>query len=383
MAPRATPTFLQAGFRPFFLLAALGALVIMLRTLLVFSGLAPSPAGGPVQWHGHELLFGVLAAAMAGFLLTAVPNWTGARPVQGLPLLFLAVLWLLGRAALWPGAPNGWLGLLDVAFLPAAALLAFRPLLRGGSPRQWLPAGVILVFAATNAAWHVGATLGAPVLTDRAIAFAAMLVALLIAIIGGRITPAFTRNRMRAAGAQPLPRETGRRDVAALAASALAALAELGAPSAAAGAALVAGALHAVRLHGWRGSWAVRDPLLFALHAGYAWLVIGYLARAAPLLDIGSAGAWPLHGILAGGAGTMVLAVMARATLGHTGRPLRAGVTLTMALLLIQAAAIVRLAAPWSGVTAWILAAVLWCAAFGLFLGRCAPMLLGPRADAA
>lgn len=372
------PTFLQAGFRPFFLLAALAAVTVMVRTLLVFTGLADAPAGGPVSWHGHEMLFGYVAAAATGFLLTAVPNWTATAPVAGTPLLLLVLLWAVARAGLWGGEPAAWAIAADIAFLPAVALLATRPVWRRWQPRAWLPVGVALALGGANAAWHLGGILAAPVVADRALAFATMLIALLIAVIGGRITPAFTRNRMQADGAVPLPRPADWRDAAALAASAAVAVAELVHPLAAAALAAAAAVLHGVRLAGWRGSRAWRDPLLFVLHVGYAWLALGYLVRA---LDpvVAAAGAWALHGLLAGAAGTMTLAVMSRATLGHTGRPLRAGVVLVLAFVAVQGAAVARLAAPWTGTAAWTLAGVLWSAAFGLYLLRCGPMLLRPR----
>ncbi|MDZ7748341.1 MAG: NnrS family protein [Halofilum sp. (in: g-proteobacteria)] len=293
------PTLLLAGFRPFFLLGAVAAIVVMLRTVLVFSGAAASPAAGPVSWHGHEMLFGFVAATAAGFLLTAVPNWTGTAPVAGLPLALLAALWLAARAGLWGGDPAAWAIAADVAFLPAIALVATWPAWRQWRPRAWLPLGVVLVLGGVNASWHLGAALALPALGDRAVTVATMLIALLIAVIGGRITPAFTRNRMLAAGAGPPPRAGDARDGAALAASVLAVLAALAWPAATAPAAGAAALLHGLRLWGWRGGWTLRDPLLFVLHLGYAWLAAGYALHAlAPF--VGGGGAWGLHGLLAG-----------------------------------------------------------------------------------
>ncbi len=376
------PRPLTAGLRLFFPLAALAALVIVLRTVAVLHG-AGVPHGRPFAWHGHEMLFGYVAAAAAGFLLTAVPNWTGTQPASGIPLVLLLALWLAARIGLWSGDPAAWAVAADIVFLPAAALVAARPLWRAGNARRWLPVGVLLVIALGNGLWHLGAVVHAPALPQRALAFTTLAVAVLIAVIGGRIIPAFTRNRLRALDDPALPRDGDWRDAVAIAASAAAAFAELALPEAVAGLALIAAAAHAVRLIGWRGLRTWRDPLLFVLHIGYAWLAAGYA-----ILGLGSrlgppwSEAWALHGLLAGAIGTMTLGVMSRATLGHTGRPLRAGVILSAAFVAVQGAAVVRLLGPVAGPYAWRIAGGLWILAFALFLVRCGPMCLRARASA-
>lgn len=382
MSPPAWKSPFDAGFRLFFLLAPLAAIGVMVRTGMILAGSGEMPAGNPFAWHGHEMLFGYVAAAMAGFVLTAAPNWTGTEPVRGLPLVALAALWLLARIGLWDGEPAWWGIGADVAFLPAAALIAARPLYGRGTTRLWLPIAVILVVAGANGLWHAAGLLDLPLLPGRALAFATMVIATLIAVIGGRITPTFTRNRLNATGRGPLPRENDRRDIFAIGASALVAVAELIGPTAAAVLAIPAVILHAVRLWGWRGSRVVSDPLLFVLHVGYGWLVAGYAIRAAALFDPGLTDTWALHGLLVGAIGTMTLAVMSRATLGHTGRDLHAGVILTTAFVLMQAAALVRLLAAWIGPDAWSVAGMLWSGAFILFLVRCGPMLVRARVDA-
>ena len=374
------PTALQAGFRLFFALAALASIVVMLRTGLALRGVG-LPDGNPFLWHAHEMLFGYVAAVIAGFLLTAVPNWTGTRPLAGAPLAFLGGLWLLARIGLWDAAPGWWGMAADLLFLPATALLASRPLWRTRDARRWLPIAVVLVLAATNGLWYGASVLGQPALASRALAVATTLIALLIAIIGGRIIPAFTRNRLRAEGAGLLPREADWRDGLAIGASVFVVVAELIAPGAAPAFAALAAALHAVRLYGWCGLRVLRDPLLFVLHIGYGWLALGYGIHALALLGPGWGGAWGLHGLLVGAIGTMTLAVMSRATLGHTGRTLRAGVALTSAFVAVQAAVIVRLLDPVLGAQAWYAAGTLWVLAFGLFLVRCGPMLARPRAE--
>lgn len=375
------PLLFSIGFRPFFLLAAVAAIAVVARTVSVLHGVAV-PAGNPFAWHGHEMLFGFVAAVIAGFLLTAMPNWTGTTPVAGAPLAALAALWLLGRTGLWAGWPEWWAIAADAAFLPAVALIVSRPLWRGGPARHWLPIAILLLLAAANGLWHAAAWLGQPALTGRALAFATMLVALMIAVMGGRIVPAFTRTHLERGGAGARPRAGDWRDPLALGASAVVAAAEYVAPEAAAALALVAAAAHALRLHGWCGLRVLRDPLLFVLHVGYAWLAIGYAVRGLALLGPQWGGAWALHGLLVGAIGTMILAMLARVTLGHTGRALRAGLTLTTAFIAIQGAAVVRLLDFWLGADAWRVAGALWVLAFGLYLVRCGPMLVLPRADA-
>ena len=375
------PLPFTAGFRLFFPLAAIATLAIMLRTVLILHG-GDAPAGNPFTWHGHEMLFGYVAAAVAGFILTAVPNWTGTRPVSGLPLVALFLLWITARIGLWSGDPAGWAIAADIAFLPAAALVASRPLWSGGKARQWLPVGVIITLGLANALWHLGPVINAPALPSRALIFTTLLIATLIAVIGGRIIPAFTRNHLRKRGASVEPRATDLRDGLAIAASVATALAEPGAPGLVAWLALAAGVLHGIRLYGWRGLSTWRDPLLFILHVGYGWLAVGYLMLGFGMLSAGWSDTWALHGILTGAIGTMTLAVMTRATFGHTGRPLQAGVVMTTAFVAIQGAIVIRLLGPVVGPHAWHVAGVLWSTAFLLFLLRCGPMWLRPRVAA-
>lgn len=380
MTPASLPVVFTAGFRPFFLLAAIAAVAVVVRTVLVLHGIG-LPSANPFGWHGHEMLFGYVAAVMAGFLFTAIPNWTATAPVSGFPLALVAAVWLLARIGLWDGQPEWWSVAADLAFLPAVALFAGRPLIGGGSLRRWLPVGVLLVLAVANLLWHTAVALGQPALASRALFFATMLVALQIAVIGGRVVPAFTRNYLATRGSTVMPREMDLRDGLALAVSAAVALAEFVHPATAAGLAALAAVLHAARLYGWLGWRTWRNPLLFVLHVGYGWLALGYAIRASALIGPQWSGPWALHGLLVGAIGTMTLAMMARATLGHTGRALQAGAILTAGFVAIQGAALVRLLDPWIGADAWRIAGVLWMVAFALFLVRCGPMLLTRRVD--
>jgi len=372
-----TPLLLSAAFRPFFLCAGIAAVVAMLRVVAVLAGLESAPSMGPFAWHGREMVFGFIAAAIAGFLLTAVPNWTNTPPVRGGPLAGLLALWLIARVDWWDGAAAGWGVFADVAFLPGVAAIAAARIGWPGRLRQWLPVLAAVAIAGANAAWHASAHVGW-LSASHTLEVTTLAIALLIAVIGGRITPAFTRNRLSQQQA-PAPRADDARDWLALGASAGVVLAAAAWPPAAPALAGVAAAAHAGRLWGWRGTRVVGDPLLFVLHIGYAWLAVGYGVYALAPVVAGWHGAFALHGLLVGAAGTMTLAVMSRATLGHTGRALRAGAVLTSAFVAVQLAALTRLAAPWLGSMAWTSAGVFWVAAFGIFLAYCGPMLLRPR----
>lgn len=373
---------LAAGFRPFFLAAGLWAAVAMALWLLMLRGALALPTGfDPVLWHLHELLFGFIGAAIAGFLLTAIPNWTGRLPLQGWPLASLVLLWALGRLAV---ALSAWTGPLlaaaaDLSFLAALAIVAGREILAG---RNWrnLPVLVALgLLIAANAMIHA-AGLAGPGWAEAGKRLAIATILLLIALIGGRILPSFTTNWLRQRGAAALPAPFGRFDKAALAigALALAAWVGLGLTPASGGALILAAAVHAVRLARWRG-WATRaEPLLWVLHLGYGWLPAG--------LALLGAAAWrpalattALHALTAGAMGTMTLAVMTRASLGHSKRPLTAGTGTLTAYLLAQAAVLLRLLAPFLGAgyaAALDMAGGLWIAAFALFVGLYLPLYL-------
>lgn len=376
------PALFSFGFRPFFMGAATWAAVAVPVWIWAYSD------GGAMtvdrDWHVHEMLFGYLGGVAAGFLLTAVPNWTGRLPVAGAPLAGLYALWVAGRIAmlLAPGFPVS-AAVVDAAFLVIFAVVVWREVLAG---RNWRNAPVCLLvtlLAAANLAFHarlVWPEAGPP--AERA-ALAAM--AMLIALIGGRITPSFTRNWMAQNHMTPLPAPFGALDRAALAACVAALGAWIAAPQhPASGALLVlAGAGVLARLARWRGALTLPEPLVWSLHAGYAWLGAALVLIGASIL---APGAVPrtagLHALTAGAAGVMTLAVMTRATLGHTGRARRAD-DLTMAVYLaVNAAAGLRVAAPFAGpgqTMLLIAAAVMWTCAFAGFLWGYAPMLVRGR----
>ncbi|MBK1666311.1 protein NnrS [Rhodospirillum rubrum] len=381
-------SFLSLGFRPFFLAAGLWAALAMGLWLPWLIGAAEAPtAFAPVDWHVHEMLFGYAGAAVAGFLLTAVPNWTGQPPLVGAPLLALAGLWALGRLAILTSAGLGGetAAVLDVALPILLALWTARALMRSGNRRNLVVVGLVLLLALASALHHAGA-LGLAETTRLGQRLGIATYVMMISLIGGRIIPTFTRNWLSGPGKTTdsglLPPDFGAVDRAALILTALtlaAWVADLG--LAWAPLALAAGLAQALRLGRWRG-WATRrEPLLIILHLGYVWLPIGLILLAAAgiglLPEVAAA-----HALGVGAFGTMILAVMTRAILGHTGRPLRAGPATTALFALLLAAVILRVlsaALPDLGLWALHASASLWILAHLGFLILYGPMLLRKR----
>jgi uncharacterized protein involved in response to NO len=379
---------LAYGFRPFFFLAGLSAVLVLAVWLAAMAGVLVVPtAFAPPTWHAHEMLFGFAVAAIAGFLLTAVPNWTGRLPLQGGPLLGLVSLWLAGRLAVALSAVLGaWAAAaIDLAFPTVLLFVAAREIVAG---KNWgnLPilSAVVSLLVADGLMHAEALDLGAWAATGWRLAISTAI--FLIAMIGGRIVPSFTRNWLakRSGGAMPVP--FGQLDRLALGVTivALAAWTALPGTGAAAALAAIAAALNAVRLYRWRGYRTLADPLVFVLHVGYAWVPLGLgllaLAQGTDLLPESAA----VHGLTAGAIGTMTLAVMTRATRGHTGRELRADAGTTAVYVLVTISAAARVAAsPWSeayDLLIWIAGAA-WIAAFGTFLVLYGPMLSRPRID--
>jgi len=369
-----TPAALwSAGFRPFFLLASIWAALAVLIWLAAYvHGYAlrgPLPA---MYWHAHEMIYGYGLAAVAGFLLTAIPNWTGRLPVRGAPLAGLAALWLLGRIAAFTPAP--WL---DLAFPIALMAVVAREVASARSFHN-LPVVVILgVLFAGNLLVQLHALgIAYTAALGNRIGVATLL--LLIALIGGRIIPSFTRNWLaKARPAERMPTPHSALDWACLFVALCGLVAWVAAPASpfSFGLEIAGGAALGVRLARWRGLATVREPLLFVLHAGYGWLAAGLaLAGANGFLGWLPAGA-PLHALTVGAIGTMTLAVMTRASLGHTGRALTAGAGTVAIYALVSLAALLRVSAQTPTMTS--LAGLAWAAAFALFALLYGPLLLG------
>ncbi len=349
----------------------------------MFQGhLALPTAFDTVAWHYHEMLFGYVGAVLAGFALTAIPNWTGRLPLRGLPLLGLVIFWLAGRSAIAVSALIGaWAAAaIDLLFLAALTAVIAREIIAG---RNWrnlpLVAAVLLLFLC-NVLSHCE-NLNLVDTSGRAQRFSIVVVIMLIGLIGGRIIPSFSRNWLVKRDATRLPTPFGRFDQLTLALTLVALVWWAAAPVGAVtgGLTTLAAALNLARLARWQGFATRPEPLLWVMHVGFLWIPIGLfmLALAAWLPDVPQSGA--IHAFTIGAVGTMTLAVMSRATLGHTGQPLRANTGLTLAYLFVTAAVVLRVAAAfwdelflplvWGAVAAWI-------AAFVLYLGVCGPHLV-------
>ncbi len=372
---------LANGFRPFFLGAALWlAAASWLWAAAPFVSALDGFADP--RWHARELLFGGIGGILAGFLLTAVPNWTRRLPVRGLPLLALFLPWALARllAPFPAAAPLAVLA--EIGFYSALAGLLWREIIAG---RNWrnLPVLVLVSLFAITAPLSHPAWSASPVLGEAALRLGLAAILMLLALIGGRITPSFTRNWLAKRGERALPAPFNTLDRTALVAWAAALAGWLVLPGTASGVMLLgAGALHLLRLARWRGHRTLREPLVLVLHLGYLWLGVGALLLGAALSGLGWDATTALHALSMGAIGTMTLAVMTRAALGHSGRPLRADGWTVVIYALVTIATAGRLAVPWWGEGGRLAAALLWGGAYLLFALRYLPVLASPRLPA-
>lgn len=377
------PALLSYGFRPFFLLAALQAgLTILIWLPFVTGHLVVPTAFVPVDWHVHEMLFGYQAAAIGGFLLTAIPNWTGRLPVQGTPLLVLLLAWLAGRVAVTFSALIGWplAMVVDCLFLLLLAGAAAREIMTGRNWRNLKVVVLVGLLLASNIAFHLEAGLAGS--ADVARRFAIAVILLLVALIAGRIVPSFTRNWLAQRGQGRMPIPFGRYDKVVLAVSAAALglwVALPGIPATGLALALAAG-LHFVRLVRWAGDRSWRNPLLVILHVGYLFVPVGFALTAMASFGL-IAPAAGTHAWTAGAFGTMTLAVMSRASLGHTGRPLvaTAATQLCYALVVIGTVARVCSALGHGSVALLHVAGLSWSLAFLVFATAYWRVLTGTR----
>jgi uncharacterized protein involved in response to NO len=387
-ASRPTLALGAKGFRPFFLLAALQAVLVVPLWLAIVGGVTGASAYlDPVSWHAHEMVFGFAVAVIAGFLLTAVGNWTQRETMVGRPLLALAVLWIAGRLCMLVAArlPRAVPALVDLAFLPLLALVIARPLFAARNRRNFVMVGVLATLFLANLAMHLDALGFFPLgSARRSSAVAVDLLVLVILVIAGRVFPMFTRN---ATGVSTI-RSIAVLDVATIAGMALLVVVDaIGAePKSAAALSCALGALGAARAVHWGARHSLREPLLWILHAGYAWIMLGLLMRALTAYIPALPATLAMHAITVGGIGSVTLGMMARVSLGHTGRPLKATPAMRWAFVAITAAALVRVAGPLltspsSYLGALVIAGALWSSAFATFLVVYAPVLFAPRVD--
>lgn len=376
-------SLLALGFRPFFLAAGTSAALLMGIWLAMLEGWIP--AGhyyASTSWHAHEMLFGYAAAVIAGFLLTATRNWTGINTLTGPWLGALTLLWLAARLAPLLPAPATAVALLDLAVLPALAASLFRPLWGGANRANRVFLALMAGMWLASLLVHLqalGITAGTATGGDRLML---NLVLLTLLIVAGRIMPFFTRSGIL--GAQPVTRPLVERLTFVLAP--LVAVGHLVSPwSTLTGVlALSLAGVQAVRLAGWHDKRVWGSPLLAVLYAGYLWLIVGFALDGLAGLDL--LPPFPaLHALTTGAIGVFTLGMMARVTLGHTGREMRSARLTNLAFVVINLAALVRVLFPLAlpaAYTTWLyISGLLWTAAFALFLWTYAPMLIAPRAD--
>lgn len=381
---RTGPVLFSYGFRPFFLGGGLWAVVAMALWIAIITGsIEFAQEYGPQHWHAHEMLFGYSSAVLAGFLLTAVPNWTGRLPVSGWPLFFLFLLWLAGRLAFLASDSTGIVAavVIDSLFLPALLLICGREVVAG---RKWRDLKVLAGLAAlslANIAFHYEVIAGENPDFGYRLAIAAYVG--LIMIIGGRIIPSFTRNWINGRGRTDFPTPFNNFDTACIGLGIIALGLWVGMPEGrlTAAAALAAALLHFARLWRWRGWTTFAEMLVAILHIAYLFVPLGFLGIALAALDIVDPTS-ALHVMTIGTVATMMMAVMTRATRGHTGRVLTASMATTLAYAAIVLCALARPVAgllPDFAQTIYALSGGLWLVAFGLFVIEYGPMLVRVR----
>jgi uncharacterized protein involved in response to NO len=381
--PPAQPFALWAlGFRPLYLAASLFATLSVAAWAASFGTgwLAGAAAMRDPLWHAHEMIFGFAFAVIVGFLFTAVRNWTGQPTPAGAPLAAIVALWLAARVLVfspWPLAAAA----ADTAFALAAAWGIGVPLVRGGNRRNAFFVALLVGFGAANFAFHLAMAGVLELPARRFTQLGLDLVLFVMVVMGGRVIPMFTANARqvrvrRLAWLEPIALGS----VLALLGAAVAGLP----PGAVAACAALAAVAHAARMSLWRPWATAGHPLLWILHASYAWIVVHLALRALAALDLVAAGA-ATHALTIGAIGGLILGMMTRTARGHTGRPLQASAVETAAFALIQLAAAVRvflpLAAPAATLAAIQMSGAIWCAAFGLFAAKFWPILTRARVD--
>ncbi|TNE32302.1 MAG: NnrS family protein [Alphaproteobacteria bacterium] len=378
--------FLGRGFRPFFLCGA----VYTVFSVLLWGGFyaghtqLPEVLGDPVGWHAHEMIYGFTMAIVAGFLLTAVANWTGGAPARQLHLAGLVALWGAGRLVLNLNTelPSWLVYGIAGAFIPALAVSLALPLLKSRNIRNFIFLGLLSILSGCEAAYFITGKI-------MPLYLAVLMIVIMVSLIGGRIIPAFTVAALRRRGETAYPTPQPKADIAALLSLIILGVVLVvfgNADVVFAAAAFIAAIIHAWRMRYYLTARVWHDPMLWILHLGYAWLVVGLFCAAAAGLEI-IPFSTALHSITVGSIGSMTLGMMCRVTLGHTGRDLAASKLTTLAFILMQLAAVIRV----GGVivmptqaTLWIAAtACLWAGCFAFYLPVYAPMLWKQRPDGA
>nr|WP_298373810.1 NnrS family protein [uncultured Halomonas sp.] len=383
----------RLAFRPLFLLGALFSLLAMLVWGGFWHGvMLIEPMGGMIWWHQHEMLFGFVIAIVSGFLLTAVQNWTGQPSIKGWPLLGLVALWLAGRLLLaFPQALGDLdpllIALVDLAFVPMVAAIMARLVIRVKQWRNLVFLPVLTLLFVANGLMHAGVLRGDGELIRQGAYLAVLLISLLIVILGGRVIPFFTSLCLKRPKPQPFPvlEKVAIGSVAALVVILLLEMMGLVVPAVATAViALLAGGANLWRLMRWEGWRALHEPLLWGLHASYGFVALGLLMFGLAQLSLLPV-TLAIHALTVGGMSTMILAMISRVSLGHTGRPIETLPGIGLALGLMLAAAFFRALVPalWPQATHWMLSLsiLLWCLAYATFLMLYTKPLLSARAD--
>ncbi|PCF96022.1 NnrS family protein [Vreelandella nigrificans] len=391
--PADKPTSLplmRLAFRPFFLLAALFSVVSLLVWLAFWHGnILLRPYGGLIFWHQHEMLFGFAAAVVAGFLLTAVRNWTGLPSVSGGPLLALVLLWLLGRLLMaFPMALPAWvLVVVDLAFLPAVAIVMAKLVITAKRWRNLIFIPVLALLAIANLAMHLGMINGDYALVRNAAYLAVLLISLMMTVVGGRVIAMFTANRLGRPKPAPIPLLEGVTLASTVSVVLLQSAIMLGiaVPAALMGSVMLLAAFaNTVRMARWGGLYSWREPLLWGLHGSYAFIPLGLVMWVLALMGLIRT-ELAVHALSIGGMGVMMLAMMARVSLGHTGRPIRTlpGIGVALGLMLIAAVVRSPVLALFPQITHWTytLSIIFWCLAYAIFLAHYTLPLMQARVD--
>ncbi len=369
------------GFRPFFLAAGLIAILFQPLWLAIYSGnIGASNYYGAVGWHAHEMLFGYSAAVIAGFLLTAARNWTGKATLSGTPLLLFVLLWCLGRFAALTDIPPALMAAIDFLFLPTLAVSLLIPILKTKQWRNIIFPLLIILMAIANGLVHAQALGWSSSSASSGLTLALYTILIIIVIMAGRVVPFFIEKGAKEAEVNRWP-IIERLSIASIV---LLALSELLTPFLSPWVALLAFIVHCFRWAGWVSSNAMKVPLLWVLIGGYFWLVVGLLLMFFHgLSDIPKSLA--IHAFTVGCIGVLTVGMMARVSLGHTGRLLKPHRFTVWAFALINLAVFVRVIMPITELIDYtsnlVLATLLWSSAFILFIIIYTPILLRPRAD--
>jgi uncharacterized protein involved in response to NO len=374
----------QKGFRPFFLLGGIWAICLVPWWAFTYQQpMSGEPGLESISWHSHEMVFGFTMAIVAGFLLTAVENWTSRPTARGAFLTVLVGLWMIGRLVGLGGAAAAIAGLADLLFIPTLTVAVAIPLLLARSQRNYLFLAILPLLWICDLLLHLRTSGLLPQSFLRTDLVAVDLIVVVLVIITGRIVPLFTRNALADESIRPIPGLS----VAAIISVIVVALIEVAAPGGyvMAVAASVAGLLVLGRSVHWGFQKTLGKPILWVLHLGHAWIWLGLLLKAASAAGMPIQSSVATHALTAGAIGTLTLGMMARVTLGHTGRPLQVSPTMTIAFVAISASALLRVFGPWLRAdltrTALISSATLWSLAFALYVLGNVRSLITPRPD--